>query len=322
MEGIIVRQFGGPSVLEHATDLPDPQPGPGEALVRVEAAGVNYTDVYQREGIYPRDLPFIPGGEGAGIVEAVGEGVGGLTPGDRVAWCDDDASYAQRTVLPAGRLVPVPDGITAETAASVMLQGCTAHFLATSVAHLGEGDTCLITAGAGGVGLLLTQYARALGATPITLTSTEEKAQLSRAAGAAHVLLYGDDVPDRVRDLTGGCGVDVVFDGVGRATFAGSLASARVRGLVVLFGAASGAVEPFDPQELNKHGSLMLTRPHLRHFIATDEELRERAGDVLGRVARGELDVRTSATYPLADAVRAHEDLEARRTTGAIVLLP
>ncbi|WP_448850797.1 quinone oxidoreductase family protein [Corynebacterium sp. 335C] len=322
MRGIRVSRFGGADVLEHVGDLPDPRPGAGEVLVRVEAAGINYTDVYQREGIYPRDLPFIPGGEGAGVVEEVGEGVDGVSPGDRVAWCDDDASYAEFTVLPAGRVVPVPDGVSPETAASAMLQGCTAHFLATSVARLGEGDTCLITAGAGGVGLLLTQYARALGATPITLTSTEEKAELSRAAGAAHVLRYGDDVPDEVRDLTGGRGADVVFDGVGRATFAGSLASARVRGLVVLFGAASGAVEPFDPQELNKHGSLMLTRPHLRHFIASDEELRERAGDVLERIARGELDVRTGATYPLADARRAHEDLEARRTTGASVLLP
>lgn len=322
MNGILIESFGGPEQLHWHTDLPDLSPGPGECLVRTSAIGVNFTDVYQRTGTYPRPLPFTPGSEGAGVVVSVGSDVTEIEVGQRVAWCDVPDSYAEYVLAPASRLVPVPDSVDDNTAASSLLQGITAQFLATSVADTGPQTTALVTAGAGGVGMLLTQYLKSLGATVFTLVSTEEKAKRSRDAGADEVLLYDAHLDSRIRDLTDGRGVDVVFDGVGRDTFELSLSAAKVRGLVVLFGAASGAVPPMDPQELNKHGSLYLTRPHMRHFISEDDELRQRATEVLDKVAGGELMVTVGATYALSDAAQAHTDLQARKTVGAVVLTP
>lgn len=321
MRGIIIEEFGGPDRLRYREDLPEPAPGPGEVLVDVEAVGVNFTDVYQREGIYPRPLPFTPGSEGCGRVVAAPDS-GPVSVGDRVAWCTAPDSYAEQVAVPADACVPVPDDVPADVAASILLQGLTAHFLVNDVGALGEGDTVLLTAGAGGVGLLLTQLAKAAGANVATLVSSDAKERLSGGAGADLVLRYDDDVPAAIADWTGGSGVDVVYDGVGKATFGTSLECARVRGLVALFGAASGAVPPMDPQELNKHGSLFLTRPHLRHFTRDREELLMRADDVLARVADGTLHIRVGSRYPLADARRAHEDLQARKTSGAVVLLP
>ncbi|WP_295629492.1 quinone oxidoreductase [uncultured Corynebacterium sp.] len=332
MRAIIIESFGDADHLIVREDLPDPRPGPGEVLVSVDAAGVNFTDVYQREGIYPRPLPFTPGSEGVGRVVAVGP-VTDHTPatswsvGDRVAWCNVPDSYAELVVASADSLVAVPESIDDDVAASILLQGLTAHFLVNDVGRLGEGDTVLLTAGAGGVGLLLTQLAARAGARVATVVSTDAKEELSRAAGAELVLRYDDDVPAAVRSWTddrsgGDAGVDVVFDGVGAATFDASLKSARVRGLVALFGAASGAVPPMDPQKLNEHGSLFLTRPHLRHFIRDRAELTARADEVLALVAAGELDIRVGAHFALTDAAAAHRALEARETTGATVLIP
>lgn len=330
MRGIIIEEFGGPDRLLYREDLPEPVPGPGEVLVDVEAVGVNFTDVYQREGIYPRPLPFTPGSEGCGRVVAAGPALADgdapdstpVTVGDRVAWCTAPDSYAEKVVVPAAACVPVPEDVPADVAASILLQGLTAHFLVNDVGALGEGDTVLLTAGAGGVGLLLTQLAKAAGANVAALVSSDKKEKLSVGAGADLVLRYSDDVPAAIADWTGGRGVDVVYDGVGKATFPTSLECARVRGLVALFGAASGAVPPMDPQELNKHGSLFLTRPHLRDFTRDRGELLMRADDVLARVADGTLHIRVGARHPLADAQRAHGDLQARATTGSVVLLP
>jgi NADPH:quinone reductase len=320
MRAIVIERTGGPEVLE-LRDVPEPRPGPGQLLVDVEAIGVNFRDVYEREGRYARKPPFVAGAEGAGTVAEVGEGVDEFAPGDRVAWAAADGSYAERVVVEAARAVPVPEGISTELAAAVALQGMTAHYLATTTYPVEPGDAVLVHAAAGGVGLLLTQIATMRGGRVIATTSTDEKARLAREAGSAEVLDY-DDFPERVRELTVGEGVAAVYDGVGRTTFDGSLASLRVRGTLVLFGAASGPVAPLDPMRLEQGGSLFLSRPSLRHYTAMREELLARAAEVFGWVAGGRLKVRISGRYPLEDAQRAHEDLEARRTTGKLLLLP
>ena len=318
---IQVSAAGGPEVLVPARiEIADP--GPGEALLEVAAAGVNFIDIYRRSGVYPMSYPYVPGTEGAGRVLAVGDGVTSVAVGDRVAWSDVPQSYASATVGPADRLVPVPDGVDDRQAAALPLQGLTAHYLATASYPVAAGDTVLIHAGAGGVGLLLTQIARILGSRVITTVSTDDKAALSRAAGADEVLVGYQDFPRRVRELTGGAGVQAVYDGVGRDTFDGSLDSLARRGTLVLFGGSSGQVPPFDPQRLNRGGSLSLTRPTLGDFVVTRAELLERATDLFGWVADGRLTVRVGSTYPLADAGRAHDDLAGRRTTGKLLLLP
>jgi NADPH2:quinone reductase len=322
MKAVIVTRTGGPEVLE-VQDRPVPEPGPGELRVAVGAAGVNFIDTYQRSGVYPVPLPLILGGEGSGTVEAAGPGVTEFSPGDRVAWSAAPGSYAEKVLVDAERAVPVPDGVTAEQAAAVMLQGMTAHYLSHSTYPVRPGDVALVHAAAGGVGLLLTQLVVRRGGRVIGTVSTEAKEKLAREAGAADVIRYTEtDFAPVARELTGGRGVDVVYDGVGRTTFDGSLASLRIRGMMVLFGGSSGQVPPFDIQRLNSSGSLFLTRPHLMHYVLTRAELLERAGDVLGLVARGELSVRIGGTYPLAEARTAHEDLESRRTTGKLLLIP
>jgi NADPH:quinone reductase len=322
MRAIVVTRHGGPEVLE-ARDVPDPEPGPGQILVEVEAAGVNYRDVYEREGAggYAADPPLVAGVEGAGTVVAVGEGVSEFSPGDRVAWSAGNGSYAERVVLDADRAVRVPDGISTDTAAAAMLQGMTAHYLATSTYPVKQGDTVLVHAAAGGVGLLLTQIVKLRGGRVIGTTSTDEKARLARDAGADEVIRY-EGFRDRVRELTGGEGVAAVYDGVGAATFDQSLESLRTRGMMVLYGAASGPVPPFDLQRLNQLGSLYATRPSLQHYVARREELVQRATDIFQWIAEGRLDVRIGARYPLEEARRAHEDLEGRRTTGKLILVP
>lgn len=323
MQAIVVERTGGPDVLE-LQERPTPEPGPGELLVDVAAAGVNFIDIYQRSGQYPRTTPFVAGSEGAGTVAAVGADVEGVAVGDHLAWAMvPGAGYASQVTVPAERAVPVPAGVTDEQAAAVMLQGMTAHYLCVSTYPVQPGDTVLVHAAAGGVGLLLTQMVRRRGGRVIGTTSTPEKAALAREAGAEDVLLYTEtDFAAESRRLTGGEGVAAVYDGVGRATFDAGLDSLRPRGMLVLYGAASGAVPPLDPQVLNAKGSLYLTRPSLAHYVATRDELLSRAGDVLGWVASGELSVRIGARYPLADAGRAHDDLQARRTTGKSLLLP
>ncbi|MDL4817865.1 quinone oxidoreductase family protein [Actinomadura opuntiae] len=320
MRAIVVAENGGPEVLK-AGERPDPVPGPGEVLVDVAASGVNFIDVYYRTGAYAQPLPYTPGVEGAGTVAAVGEGVGDFAVGDRVAWANVPGSYAQRAAVPADKVVPVPDGVGLEDAAAALLQGMTAHYLTRSVHEVKEGDTVLVHAAAGGMGLLLTQVATAAGARVIGTASTPEKKQAARDAGADEVLDY-DGFADRVRELTGGEGVAVVYDGVGAPTFDGSLASLRRRGVMALYGAAGGKVPPFDPQRLNAAGSLFLTRPTLLHYTATREELLERAADVYGWIAAGTLDLHIGHRYDLADAAAAHADLEARRTTGKLLLIP
>lgn len=321
MRAIEVAQHGGPDVLT-PVDVPDPVAGPGDVLVRTDAIGVNFIDTYFRTGLYGTALPYVPGSEGTGTVVAVGEDVDDLTVGQRVAWADAPGSYAELVRVPARVAVPVPDGVPAPQAASALLQGMTAHYLVESTYAAQPGDTILVHAGAGGVGLLLTQLAVAKGVRVITTVSSDEKEELSRGAGAAEVLRYGDDLPEQVRALTGGDGVAAVYDGVGAATFEASLASLRIRGTLALFGAASGPVAPFDLQRLNPAGSLFVTRPTLAHHVRTRDELLWRAGDVFTALAGGALHVRVGATYPLDEAARAHSDLAGRRTTGSIVLLP
>lgn len=323
MRAVVVEQTGGPEVLL-VKDLEPPVPGPGEVLVEVAAAGVNFIDIYKRTGVYAMELPFVSGSEGAGRVSALGEGVTGVAVGDPVAWAMvDGGGYAEQVVVPADRVVPVPDGTDLETAAAVMLQGMTAHFLSESTYPARAGQTALVHATAGGVGLLLTQMLSAKGVRVIGTTSTQEKEDLARRAGADEVVRYTEtDLVEEVRRLTGGRGVDVVYDGVGRATFDAGLDVLVPRGMMVLFGAASGPVPPLDPQVLNSKGSLYLTRPSLTHYIATREELLERAGAVLGRVASGALDVRVGSRYSLEEAGRAHEDLAGRRTTGKLLVVP
>jgi NADPH2:quinone reductase len=321
MRAIQVAQHGGPEVLVPA-ELPDPEPGPGDLLVRTDAIGVNFIDTYFRTGLYGTELPHVPGSEGTGTVVAVGSDVDDVTVGQRVAWCAAPGSYAELVRVPATVAVPVPDAVPVEQAAAVLLQGMTAHYLIESTYPAQPGDTVLVHAGAGGVGLLLTQLAIAKGVRVITTVSTDEKETLSREAGAAEVLRYDDDLAEQVRALTGGDGVAAVYDGVGASTFEASLASLRIRGTLALFGAASGPVPPFDLQRLNPAGSLFVTRPTLAHHTLTREELLWRSGDVFAAIAAGTLNIRVGATYPLAHAARAHTDLESRRTTGSIVLLP
>jgi NADPH2:quinone reductase len=304
-------------------EVETPAPGPGQALVRIEAAGVNFIDIYQRSGIYKLPLPFGPGSEGAGTVEAIGPDVGGVRVGDRVAWKQALGSYATHVVAPVRELVPLPAGMSASDAAAVMLQGMTAHYLVHSTYPLDQTDTCVITAAAGGVGLLFCQMAKLRGARVIGLVSTEAKAKLAREAGADEVILYiQQDYEEEVKRLTDGKGVDVVYDSVGKDTFDKSLNCLHPRGTMVLFGAASGPVPPMDPQTLNAKGSLYLTRPSLGNYTATREELMERASDIFSWIEQGRLKLRIEHTYPLADAAQAHRDLASRKTTGKLLLMP
>jgi NADPH2:quinone reductase len=325
MQAIRPRQNGGPDLLT-VEDLPTPVPGPGEALVRIEAAGVNYIDVYHLTGLYPTPKPIPIGLEGAGVVESVGSAVQiakvDVKVGDRVAWASGPGSYASHVVVPVDRLVPVPDGVSTEVAAASMLQGMTAHYLGKTIFPLHAGHIALIHAAAGGVGLLLTQLAKRAGAQVIGTVSTEAKAQLSKEAGADHVINYteGDFVAE-VKRITSGRGVDVVYDSVGKTTFDGSLESLAMRGHLVLFGQSSGAVPPFDPTRLTK-GSYTLTRPSLQHYTSTRAELLARAGDVLGMIAAGQLDVRIERKFPLAQAADTHRALTSRTTTGKLLLIP
>lgn len=317
-----IDAVGGPEVLV-TRQMPDPSPGPGEVVVDVAAAGVNFLDVYHRSGVYPRPLPFILGMEGAGTIAAIGPGGSAWQVGQRVAWPSVPGSYAEQVVARADQIVAVPDAVSLEVAAAAMLQGTTVHYLVTSTFALGPEHTALVHAGAGGVGLLLTQWARHIGARVITTVSTAEKAALSHDAGANEVIRYDrEDVATRVRELTDGRGVDVVYDGVGASTFEASLASTAPRGLLVLFGGASGQVPAFDLQRLNAAGSLFVTRPSLSHYIATPEELRWRTSAVFDAIASGWLDVRIGAQFALDDAASAHRALEARQTTGKVLLIP
>ena len=321
MRAIVVNQTGGPEVLVHAEEHPDPEPGPGQVVVEAAAAGVNFIDIYRRSGVYNQPLPYVPGSEGAGTVVAVGEGVTDVAVGDRVAWHDASGSYAERVVVDAAMTVPVPDDTELTAAAAVMLQGMTAHYLCRSTFEVKQGTVAVVHAAAGGVGLLLTQMIKSLGGTVIATTSGGPKAELAEQAGADYVTGYGEfgAVVDRVTD---GRGADVVYDGVGKDTFDAGLAALRPRGLMALFGGSSGQVPPFDPQRLNSGGSLFLTRPTLANYTADRAELLWRAGDVLGAVASGELNVRIGLEYSLAHAPQAHEDLAARRTTGKLILIP
>jgi NADPH2:quinone reductase len=323
MRAIVVNELGGPEVLT-LEERPDPDPGPGDLLVDVAAGGVNFIDIYQRTGIYPMDLPYVVGSEGAGTVTAVGAEVSEFEVGDRVTWAmSNGTGYTDTAVIPAAKAVAVPDGLDLELAAAVMLQGMTAHFLTESTFPAQAGQTALLHAAAGGVGLLLCQMLRAKGVRVIGTTSTEEKAELARAAGADEIVFYKDvDVVKEVDRITGGEGVHVVYDGVGQATFDAGLDVLRPRGTMVLFGAASGPVPPLDPQILNRKGSLFLTRPMLAHYLLDREELLWRANDVLGAVQSGALNVRIGGRYPLADAAQAHRDLQSGGTTGKLLIIP
>ncbi|ASU83034.1 quinone oxidoreductase [Nocardiopsis gilva YIM 90087] len=322
MRAIVIEQPGGPEVLR-PREVTDPRPGPGQVVVDVGAAGVNFIDIYQRTGVYPVPTPYTPGLEGAGTVSAVGAGVTDLAEGQRVAWVSAPGGYAERAAVPVERVVPVPDGVTTEQAAAVMLQGLTAHYLTHATYPVRSGDSVLVHAAAGGTGLLLVQLAKARGARVIGTVSTEAKEQQARAAGADEIIRYTevDDVAAAVRELTGGAGVAAVFDGVGADTFDASLASLRRRGVLALFGQSSGVVPTFDPQRLNTAGSVFLARPNLADHIVDRAELLERANDILGLVDAGKLRVEIGGRYPLADAARAHEDLAARRTTGKLLLV-
>jgi NADPH:quinone reductase len=327
MHAIQITEHGGPEVLKW-TELPTPSPAKGEVLVRVDAAGVNFIDVYLRKGMYRTPLPAILGIEGAGTVEALGQEVSEVLVGDRVAWSDrvgattPGGSYATHAVIPAARLVPVPSEIDTRVAAASMLQGMTAHYLSQATFPLRAGHTCLVHAAAGGVGLLLCQMAKAAGARVIGTVSTPEKASLARGAGADDTILYtSQDFEQETRRLTSGRGVDVVYDSVGKTTFDKSLASLAPRGMLVLYGQSSGPVAPLDPQVLNAKGSLYLTRPNHAHYVATRDELLARASEVLGWVKAGKLKVRIGATFPLRDAAEAHRALEGRSTTGKVLLV-
>jgi NADPH:quinone reductase len=322
MKAVQVVQVGGPEVLQ-AVDIPIPQPKPNEAVVKVSAAGVNFVDIYHREGRYKVPLPFILGQEGAGVVTSVGLEVKDAKPGDRVAWAHILGSYAEYVAVPAHRLVPIPSGVTDQQAAAAMLQGMTAHYLSHDTYHLKRGETALIHAAAGGVGRLLVQMAHNIGAQVIGTASTEEKAKLAREAGADEVILYSHvDFETETKRWTQGKGVHVVYDGVGRDTFEKGLNVLRPRGYMVLFGGASGPVPPLDPMVLSTKGSLFLTRPTLVHYIATTEELRARAGAVFAMIAQGKLKLRIAHTYKLEEAAKAHRDLEGRKTTGKLLLIP
>lgn len=322
MKTIRVTEAGGPEVLRF-DEMPLPEPDAGQVRVRVHAAGVNFIDTYQRSGLYAIPLPATLGLEAAGVVEAIGPDVEGIGAGDRVAWTGVPGSYAEYTVVPQDKIVPLPESVSFRHAAAAMLQGLTAHYLTHATVPLRFGMTCLIHAAAGGVGLLLCQMARRMGAQVVGTVSTPAKAELARGAGAHETILYTEqDFEAETRKITGGRGVDVVYDSVGRTTFDQSLRSLARRGTLVLYGQSSGPVPAFDPQALNRHGSLFLTRPKLADHTADREELLGRAGAVLGWVADGSLKLRIGGEYPLAEAERAHRDLEGRRTTGKLLLIP
>ena len=322
MRAIRIRETGGPEVLRYE-DVPTPDPGPGQVRVKVAATGLNYIETYHRTGLYPLSLPFIPGGEFAGTVDALGPGVSGFALGDRVATASGAGGYAEYALAPADKLVAVPEGVDLHLAAAVMLQGMTAHYLAYSTYPLKAGEICLIHAAAGGVGLLLTQIASRLGARVIGTVGSPEKAELARAAGVSDVILYRDEpFAPRVRELTCGRGVDVVYDSVGQDTWEGSLDCLRPRGMMVTFGNSSGPVPTVSPLVLSSKGSLFLTRPTLWHYIATPEELAWRAGDLFGWMIAGALSVRVDHRFPMADAADAHSALQGRATAGKVLLIP
>jgi NADPH2:quinone reductase len=322
VKAIRIHALGGPDVLTYE-DVPEPTPKAGEAVVKVEAAGVNFIDIYQRTGVYKLTLPLTLGLEGAGTVSAVGPGVSNVRVGDRVAWTSVPGGYAEFCAVPADRLVVLPATVTAKQGAAMMLQGMTAHYLTHSTFKLGQGQVCLVHAGAGGVGLLLTQIAKLRGARAITTVSTDEKATLSREAGADYVVLYTrQDFEAEVKQFTGGKGVVVVYDSVGQDTFAKSLNCLAPRGMLVLFGQSSGVVPAVDPQVLSQKGSLFFTRPTLVHYIATRDELQERAADLMGWIGSGKLRLRTEFEFPLKDAAAAHKALAERKTTGKVLLIP
>ena len=322
VKAVRVHNTGGPEVLRYE-DVPRPSPSEGQALVRVSAVGVNFIEVYQRSGLYPLTLPFIPGSEAAGIVEQVASDVTSVKVGQRVASVSFLGAYAEYALAPADRLVVLPDGVTDRIGAVVMLQGMTAHYLTHSTYALSSNDTCLVHAAAGGTGLLLCQMARRRGARVIGTVSTEQKAALARAAGADEIILYtSQDFVAETKRLTGGAGVQVIYDSVGKTTFLKGLDCLARRGMMVLFGQSSGPVDPFNPQILNHKGSLFLTRPTLHHYVSTRAELLERAAAVLGWVADRTLEVRIEREFPLAGAAEAHRELESRRTTGKLLLIP
>lgn len=322
MKAIVVENWGGPESLVYR-DADQPTPQAGEALVKLEATGLNYIDVYHRTGLYPLPRPFIPGMEAAGVVEAVGAEVTEVAVGDRVAYAMTPGAYAEYAVVPAWRLVKVPQGVTAQQAAAAMLQGMTAHYLVTSVYQLKAGDAALIHAAAGGVGLLLIQMVKRIGARAIGTVSTEAKAELARGAGADDIILYTEqNFEQETRRLTDGRGVEVVYDSVGQDTFLKSLNALAPRGMLALFGQSSGPVAAFDPALLAQRGSLFLTRPSLAHYAATREELLWRAGELFAWIKAGELALRIDKTFPLAEAAEAHRQLEGRQTTGKVLLLP
>jgi NADPH2:quinone reductase len=324
MHAIEVAEIGGPEVLAYV-EKDQPAPGPGQVLIKADAIGVNFIDTYFRSGLYKREAPFVVGTEVCGTIAAVGDDVAALGVGDRVVTAQADGAYAEFCLAPADLVAYVPDAVPADVAASALLKGMTAHYLIKSVYPVQQGDTVLVHAGAGGVGLILTQWATSMAVKVITTVSTREKAELSRKAGAVEVLDYPDDPAEfgaKVRELAGGNGVAAVYDGVGASTFDASLASLALRGTLALFGASSGPVPPFDPQRLNSAGSLFLTRPTLAHYTHTPDEFSWRAGELLEAIGTGVLDITVSNRYPLADATEAHRDLEGRRTVGSVVLIP
>lgn len=322
MKAIQIAHTGGLGSL-HLVDLERPVPAPDQVLVQIHAVGINFIDIYFREGIYPASLPLTLGQEGAGVIVEIGKSVQQFHVGERVAWCTYPGAYAEYSVVPESQLVRVPASISFEQAAASLLQGMTAQYLTTDTFPLQSGDTVLLHAGAGGVGLLLTQMAIHLGAHVISTVSTPEKAELARAAGAHDVILYTkEDFEPAVKRITGGRGVDVVYDSVGKETFERSLRCLRPRGMLALFGASSGAVPPFDPLQLSRNGSLFLTRPSLTHYIGTREELDARSSDVFRQIERGDLRLRIHDSFPLAEAAKAQEALQARKTTGKVLLVP
>jgi NADPH:quinone reductase len=322
MKAIQIFQHGGPDVLTYG-DAPMPEPGPGQARVKIAAAGLNYIDTYHRTGLYPAALPLVPGMEAAGVVDAVGPDVTAVKPGDRVAYCMTLGAYAEYAVVPAERLVPLPANVTFGNAAAVLLQGMTAHYLAFSTYPLQPGEVALIHAAAGATGSLLVQMAKRAGATVIATVGSQAKAELAQGDGADHVIVYTEtDFEQEVKRITGGHGVDVIYDSVGQSTFDKGLNCLRPRGLMALFGQASGPVPAFDLQVLNQKGSLFVTRPSLGHYVATRSELLSRAGDVLMWLADGELKVRIDKTMPLSQAAEAHRLLQSRQTAGKVLLIP
>jgi NADPH:quinone reductase len=320
MRAIVVSELGGSEVMV-LRDQPDPVAGPGQLLVEVAAAGVNFIDIYLRSGVYKQSLPYVPGSEAAGVVIAAGEGVTEFLAGDHVAWADCPGSYAGKAVVAAADAVPVPAGIDLKIAAAAMIQGLTAHYLCRSTFPVGAGTVAVVHAAAGGVGLLLTQMIKDLGGTVVATTSSASKGVLAQQAGADYVTTY-EEFCAVVAEVTGGRGADVVFDGVGKETFDASLSALRPRGMMVLFGGSSGQVPPFELQRLNRGGSLFVTRPSLANYVADRNELEWRARDLFGWIAKNELSVRIGEEYPLAEASRAHDDLAARRTTGKLLLIP